>query len=359
MAVMMENRIEYVPIWIRLGELNMELYCLGGVNDNNNNNNNNSNNNNNNINTHGERVKSFNELLIKASALLPPRPVDASLSDELLHIYTSGTTGLPKAAVIRGYRALFMCGGVGAACRMVPSDVVYNALPLYHSNGGLALTGNTIRIGTTLVIRKKFSASRYFEDCYRHNVTVVNYIGETCRYLLATQRGQFDRQHCIRVATGNGLRASIWKEFQERFNIPLCVEFYGSTEGNANMVNTVGKVGAVGFNSVLCPCAFPIKLVKIDADTGDILRGSNGLVIGAATGEVGMLVGKVKSDEIHKFDGYINATDTAKKVARDVFTHGDSAFMTGDMLVQDEEGFYYFQVRWWWSFPYICLRRII
>ena len=120
----MENRIEYVPIWIRLGELNMELYCLGGVNDNNNNNNNNSNNNNNNINTHGERVKSFNELLIKASALLPPRPVDASLSDELLHIYTSGTTGLPKAAVIRGYRALFMCGGVGAACRMVPSNVV-------------------------------------------------------------------------------------------------------------------------------------------------------------------------------------------------------------------------------------------
>lgn len=371
-AIIMENRIEYVPIWIGLSkigvvsslinfnlrgdslkhcltisnskavifsaeltgllsdikdELNMEFFCLNGDN------------------VDMADVKYLGGMLTEASSLTPPRPADLSLSDELLHIYTSGTTGLPKAAVIRGFRALYMCGGVGSGCGMVPEDVIYNALPLYHSNGGLGLAGNVMRIGTTLVVRKKFSASRYFEDCCKNNVTVINYIGETCRYLLATAGNEFDKKHSIRVATGNGLRASIWQEFQDRFNIPLCVEFYGSTEGNANMINTVGKVGAVGFNSVLFPYLFPIKLIKVDKESHEIIRGSNGLAIPVETGEVGMLVGKVRNNVMHKFDGYINKADTNKKVAKDVFSKGDSAFMTGDMLMQDEEGFYYFQDR--------------
>jgi solute carrier family 27 fatty acid transporter 1/4 len=268
-----------------------------------------------------------------------------TLGDELLHIYTSGTTGLPKAAIIRGFRAMFMCGGIGAGCRLTSDDVIYNALPLYHSNGGLGLAGNAIRIGTTIVVRKKFSASRYFEDCTKHGVTVINYIGETCRYLLATPPKDTDKAHKIRVATGNGLRASIWQEFQDRFNIPLCVEFYGATEGNANMINTVGKVGAVGFNSVIVPWIFPVKLIKVDKDTGDLIRGSNGFAIECGPNEPGLLVGKVKKDVMHRFDGYLNQKATQKKVAYDVFSKGDSCFLTGDMLMQDEEGFFFFQDR--------------
>ena len=86
---------------------------------------------------------------------------------------------------------------------------------------------------------------RYFEDCHKHNVTAINYIGEICRYLLATPPSEFDKDHKIKVATGNGLKASIWTEFTHRFNIPICVEFYGSTEGNANMINITGKVSVL------------------------------------------------------------------------------------------------------------------
>jgi hypothetical protein len=39
--------------------------------------------------------------------------------------------------------------------------------------------------GSTMVLRSKFSAQHYFEDCRRHNVTIIQYIGELCRYLLA------------------------------------------------------------------------------------------------------------------------------------------------------------------------------
>lgn len=34
---------------------------------------------------------------------------------------------------------------------------------------------------------------------------------------------------------GNGLRAEIWSEFVNRFNIAKIGELYGSTEGNSNI----------------------------------------------------------------------------------------------------------------------------
>jgi len=41
---------------------------------------------------------------------------------------------------------------------------------------------------------------------------------------------------------GNGLRKKIWKDFQTRFNIKQIVEFYGSTEGNANVGQCLKKI---------------------------------------------------------------------------------------------------------------------
>ena len=36
-----------------------------------------------------------------------------------------------------------------------------------------------------MVLRRKFSARHFFEDCRKYNVTVIQYIGELFRYLLA------------------------------------------------------------------------------------------------------------------------------------------------------------------------------
>jgi len=66
-------------------------------------------------------------------------------------------------------------------------------------------------------------------------IQVGQYIGEICRYLLAQPLRPSDRQHRIRVMFGNGLRPQIWNEFKERFGIERIGEFYGATEGNANM----------------------------------------------------------------------------------------------------------------------------
>ena len=39
--------------------------------------------------------------------------------------------------------------------------------------------------GATMVLKRKFSASHFWSDCRRHNVTVVQYIGEIFRYIMA------------------------------------------------------------------------------------------------------------------------------------------------------------------------------
>lgn len=37
----------------------------------------------------------------------------------------------------------------------------------------------------TLVLKRKFSATSFFEDCRKYDVTIIQYIGELCRYLMA------------------------------------------------------------------------------------------------------------------------------------------------------------------------------
>ena len=52
------------------------------------------------------------------------------------------------------------------------SDVLYNALPLYHSSAGMLAIGPAILYSVTVALRKKFSASHFWKDCCRYDVTV-------------------------------------------------------------------------------------------------------------------------------------------------------------------------------------------
>lgn len=73
-------------------------------------------------------------------------------------------------------------------------------------------------------------------------------VGRTLRRFLpfVTPQRADDREHGVRLALGNGLRAEVWKEFLQRFGPISIWEFYGATEGNAGFINYTGKIGAVG-----------------------------------------------------------------------------------------------------------------
>lgn len=56
-----------------------------------------------------------------------------------------------------------------------------------------------------------------------------------CRYLLATKESEADYSHNVEKMIGVGMRGDIWAQFVKRFHIGRVVEFYGATEGNANL----------------------------------------------------------------------------------------------------------------------------
>uniref|UniRef100_A0A8D0HNK6 long-chain-fatty-acid--CoA ligase n=1 Tax=Sphenodon punctatus TaxID=8508 RepID=A0A8D0HNK6_SPHPU len=262
-----------------------------------------------------------------------------SLKSSVLYIFTSGTTGLPKAAVISHMQVLKGAAGLWAF-GATPADVVYITLPLYHSAASLLGIGGCIELGATCVLRKKFSASQFWSDCKKYNVTTIQYIGELCRYL-CKQPKEGEKDHKVRLAVGNGVRSDVWREFLDRFgDIKMC-EFYGATEGNICFMNHTGKIGSVGRSNFFYKLFFPFDLIKYDFQKEEPIRNEHGWCESVKKGDAGLLISKVNSK--NPFFGYAgNKKHTEKKLLSDVFKKGDLYFNTGDLMVQDQENFLYF-----------------
>ena len=89
----------------------------------------------------------------------------------LFYMYTSGTTGFSKAAIIRHYRYIALGTGTGYMLGLKKSDIVYLSLPLYHGNSCVA-TSLALIHGMSVVIKDKFSAKGFWDDCVRYKCTV-------------------------------------------------------------------------------------------------------------------------------------------------------------------------------------------
>ncbi|CAL8077756.1 unnamed protein product [Calicophoron daubneyi] len=276
-------------------------------------------------------------------------PISQSLScrEHLIYVYTSGTSGLPKAAIITVSRFCLMVDGCRHPFGISGSDILYTALPLYHSMAGICGIGQALLHGTPVAIRSKFSASHFWDDCIKYRCTVVQYIGEICRYLIAQPPKLTDTQHHVRLAFGNGLRRDTWIEFQRRFNVPNIMELYGATESNASVINTDNTVGAVGFLPQTMPWAYPVRLIKTDPTTEEPVRDPDtGLCVECKPFEPGQLIGRINNKHpMRNFDGYLNKQASSKRLLRDAFKKGDIWFATGDLLYSDELGYLYFSDR--------------
>ncbi|XP_066892660.1 long-chain fatty acid transport protein 3 isoform X2 [Kogia breviceps] len=168
-----------------------------------------------------------------------------NLMDTCLYIFTSGTTGLPKAARISHLKVL-QCQGFYQLCGAHKEDVIYLTLPLYHMSGSLLGIVGCLGIGATVVLKSKFSAGQFWEDCQQHGVTVFQYIGELCRYLVNQPPNKAEHGHKVRLVVGSGLRPDTWERFVRRFGPLQVLETYGLTEGNVATFNYTGQRGAVG-----------------------------------------------------------------------------------------------------------------
>jgi acyl-CoA synthetase (AMP-forming)/AMP-acid ligase II len=269
-------------------------------------------------------------------------------NDACMYIFTSGTTGLPKAAIVKHAKL----DGAGAAFSLQfnirHEDRIYNSgLPLYHSAANNVGGGVCLTTGATLILRRKFSASNFWKEVGFYNCTVVQYIGELARYLLATPPSPHDTRHNCRLAVGNGLRPDIWEKFQTRFNIKEIGEFYGATEGNVALFNHAvdrRAKGAVGHMGILFKQLGLCTLLRYDPERGEIIRDpKTGFCMECKPGEAGEAVAEMKGRAAGSFDGYLGDKEQSeKKLLRNVFRKGDVFFRTGDLLARNADGYYFF-----------------
>ena len=168
------------------------------------------------------------------------------------------------------------------------------------------------------------------------------YIGELCRYLVNQPVRPNERAHHLRLAFGNGLRPDVWQTMLDRFHIPQVLEFYGATEGNVSMFNYDGKVGSIGRVPKWLKKRFNFVLVKFDVEAEAPVRGPDGCCIPCPVGEAGECLGAIGEDVRSSYSGYADKAASEKKILRDVFEKGDAWFRTGDLMREDEEGYFYF-----------------
>lgn len=269
--------------------------------------------------------KNLADAIKDSSSENPQSASQIFLKDHCFYIYTSGTTGLPKAVVFNHGRFEKAYGAFGfAAVRLTDQDRMYCSLPLYHATGLAIGWGSVLAANAGIVLARKFSVSRFWDEIRKYDCTSFAYVGELCRYLYEQEPKPNDLDNKVHVIVGNGLRPGIWKGFKKRFGIERVVELYASSEGNVGFTNIFNFDNTVGFSPIT------YAVVQYDKDKDEPVRNSKGFMVKVKKGEAGLMIGEI-SDKT-PFDGYTDPEKSKKSIFNDVFKKGDKWFNTGDMM---------------------------
>ena len=292
---------------------------------------------------------SFSADLSRASMAAPASSVRKMVVAETpsLLIFTSGTTGLPKAAIYSHMR--WLCSGdvMAVTINATSDDVFYVCLPMYHGAAATSVTSTALTAGASIVVRRKFSVREFWNDVQQHDISVCQYIGEICRYLLnyddTVNAGQGVKSHLLRCMLGAGLSGDSWQRWLEKFGPMDIYEGWGSTEANTNLINLDNYIGSCGrvpdFNKT------NFRLVRFDTETESHIKDEQGFHISCQPGEVGEALGMIINHPEFgggRFEGYTSSTATEQKILCDVFSRGDAYWRSGDLLKYDQDGYFYF-----------------
>lgn len=278
-----------------------------------------------------------------ASAFSRDMRAAVEAQDTTLLIFTSGTTGLPKAARYSHMRWLSSGDVMQVTLPATCEDVFYCCLPLYHGAAATSVTSTALSAGASIVVRRKFSVRAFWEDVRQHRVSVFQYIGEICRYLLNQPAHAGERDHSLRCMLGAGLTQETWQRWTERFGPLQIFEGWGATEANTNLINVDNYPGSCG--RVPDWGRTNLRLVRYDIENDCHPRDAQGFYQLCEVGEVGEAMGFIiDHPDIGggRFEGYTAAEATESKIRRNVLSAGDAYWSSGDLLREDADGYCYF-----------------
>ena len=241
-------------------------------------------------------------------------------ADTAVILYTSGTTGQPKGAELSHANLRSNADVFRGVLDLKSDDVVFGALPLFHSFGQTCGLHTSIVAGACLSLLPRFEPRAALELIQRDHVTVFEGVPTMYAAMLHhPQHGEFQLPSLrLCVSGGASLPLEIMRGFEAAFGCPI-LEGYGLSEtapvASFNQRDRPRKPGSIGT---------PLEGVEMRLvdDSGGPVR----------LGEVGEIM--VRGPNVMK--GYWrHPAATAEALTPDGWLH------TGDLARIDEDGFFF------------------
>jgi crotonobetaine/carnitine-CoA ligase len=247
--------------------------------------------------------------------------VDVRFNDLHSLLYTSGTTG-PSKGNLSTHSHTVSCGLVLAEIYGYRADdVLYVCLPVFHGNAWLCSVMPALIADASFVMVRRFSASGFWDDIRRFDVTQFNSLGAMTSFLWSQPPSPADRDHKVRQVMVVPTPKQIYHQFEERFGIKF-TSVYALTD--CGMVTVRGPADPPS-KWESCGKPAPYCEVRIvDDDDFELLRGTPGEIV-------------VRTNEPWIFaQGYYNMPASTTSIFRNLWFH------TGDRGLMDEDGYIFF-----------------
>ena len=233
-------------------------------------------------------------------------------------LYTSGTTGLPKGVMYRYAKTTLKLLSLPAIALYKKSDILYTSLPLFHGNALWLCVTQAMHRGCKVVLARKFSASKFWDEIRKYKVTEFNTIGAMIPILMKQPPKENDHINNVRFTLSAACPVDDWEKFEKRFGIKI-FEAYGSVDGGGKSIMNLGNapVGSIGKPA-------PNTVYRlVDNEGNDVPDGTPGQLIFESKG-------KKKSVE------YFKNEKASNDKLKDGWIH------TGDLVRRDKKGYLYF-----------------
>lgn len=254
--------------------------------------------------------------LLDQGAVGEPIGNEPAPDDVAALLYTSGTTGKPKGVMLTHRGIIYGAQIKTKHIPVHPGEKILCVLPLFHGGGLCDLSFPTIYCGATIVLRRNFSASEFWECVERYKVNGFYIVPTMWNILLRTPEADEVDTSSLRIGLSGAapIPPEQLDECERRFHIPI-LEAYGATENSGGI--SANMEGKRKYGSIGTP--FEGIEVSIFDENGEV----------QPPGERGEIV--VKGDTVMK--GYWNAPAETAKTIRNGWLY------TGDVGFMDKEGF--------------------
>jgi long-chain acyl-CoA synthetase len=196
--------------------------------------------------------------------------------------YTSGTTGDPKGAMLTHANWMAALDAEGDVLALCPDDVYLGIYPTAHV--GVSWGIAVLKAGGTWVVMERFDPEAYIRLVAESSATVVAAMPPVIHSLSLSPPGTEKAFASTRIMISGGgpLHPNIWKEFHERFGIPVA-NAYGLSEtivvGTGTAIRPEDYATAEDFRSVGHPVGYSeVKIVDTNDTSRELPAGETGEV---------------------------------------------------------------------------------